>query len=112
MVRQPKSAVFWAEIKVRTYRTPTLNVYAFPVCDVIIVSTISRMLRTVATVFRSFKRSLVIVSILALLLKAVESFLETSQCALKNTTAWMYRKIQIARCERSKFNPELAKIRI
>jgi len=51
-----------------------------PVCDIIIVSTISRMLRSVAAiVIIILKCLLVIVCTFVLCLKAAESFLETSQ---------------------------------
>jgi len=59
--------------------------------------------------FYHSRRSLVIVSTLVLHLKGAESFLGTSQSALKNTTAWKCRKI---RWEKSRFYPVLAKIRI
>jgi len=53
----------------------------------------------------------VIISTLVLRLKASESFLETSQWT-KYTTAWKCTKIRITRCEKRKFYPVLAKIRI
>jgi len=54
--------------------------YVMPVCDIIIVSTISRMLRSVAAiVIIILKCLLVIVCTFVLCLKAAESFLETSQ---------------------------------
>jgi len=50
-----------------------------PVCDTIIVSRISQMLRAVASaVIIILKRSLLIVSTHVLRLKAAESFLETN----------------------------------
>jgi len=52
-----------------------------PVFDVIIVSTISRMLRAVnGCCYHNSNCSLVIVSALVLRLKGAESFLVTGQC--------------------------------
>jgi len=56
-----------------------LHAKPMTVCDVVIVPTISRMLRAVAAVVIKMNRSVVIVSTLVLRPKAVESFLETSQ---------------------------------
>jgi len=55
-----------------------------PVCDVIIVFTITRMLRAVAAVVITIPIPLlVIVSTLVLRLNAAESFLEACQCTLR-----------------------------
>jgi len=65
-----------------------------PVCDVIIVSTISRMLRAVTAVVSNYhnsKRSLVVVSTLVLRLKAAESFLEISQCTSEYNSVEMQK---------------------
>ena len=49
--------------------------------------------------YHNSKHSLVIVMMLVLLMKAVKSFLETSQCTY-NTSTWKCTKKQITRCEK------------
>jgi len=86
--------------------------YAMPVCDVTIVSTISRMLHAVAAV-------IIIILIVRCwswaLLCCVWKLLNLSSrpvSAVKNTTVWKCRKIQIRRWEKSRFYPVLVKIQI
>jgi len=50
------------------------------VCDVIIFSTITNVVRSCGRYYDNSKRLLVIVSTLVLRLKAAESILATSQC--------------------------------
>jgi len=76
---------------------------------------ISQLLTAVAAVVSSYhnsKPSLVIVSTPVLRLKSCQIFPWDQSVHFKNTTVSKYRKIRIARCEKSKFYPVLVKSRI
>jgi len=69
--------------------------YAMPVCNAIIISTISRMLRAVAAAVVILTRSLLIVSTHVLRLKTAESFVETSQCTYVTEKSGVVATIRI-----------------
>ena len=85
--------------------------YAMPMCDVIIVSTISWMLRLVAAVVVIILnvRCLSWARLCCVWKPPNLSYRPVS--ALKNTM-WKCRKVRITRWEKSRFYPELANIRI
>ena len=81
------------------------------VCSVIIFSTISWVLRTVAAVFDIIHNIRWWWWALLCCVEKLPNFCR-DQSMHKNTTAWKCRKIRIVSCEKSRFYPVLANIRI